>query len=80
MELALEKNSKYKVKNEKLLFSIIKNAFSQRRKTIANSLSGISGKVNIIGLLDRLNISSKLRAENITLDQYVDMANAISEE
>lgn len=80
MELELLKDAKYQVENETLLFSIIRNAFSQRRKTIANSLSGLLGKETTIDLLDKLNISSQLRAENIRLDQYVEIANSISYE
>ncbi|MBU0467472.1 MAG: ribosomal RNA small subunit methyltransferase A [Candidatus Omnitrophica bacterium] len=80
MALEILKDARYKVENEALLFSIIRNAFSQRRKTIVNSLAGIIGKVNIIDLLEELNISSKLRAENITLKEYADIANRMTSE
>ncbi|HBG61824.1 MAG: ribosomal RNA small subunit methyltransferase A [Omnitrophica WOR_2 bacterium GWF2_38_59] len=80
MKLEILKDARYRVENEALLFSIIKNAFSQRRKTIVNSLAGLVGKINIIDLLEKLNISPKLRAENITLKEYVAITNKLAQE
>lgn len=53
------------------LNKIVTAAFSQRRKTIANSLK------NIIPLaaLETLNIDSKLRAENLSVSDFVNLAN-----
>jgi 16S rRNA (adenine1518-N6/adenine1519-N6)-dimethyltransferase len=63
-----------KAKDEKLLFKVIRQAFSQRRKKISNSISGfVSGG----DLLRSLKIDPAARAENISLKQYVDIANGI---
>lgn len=64
------------LKNEKEFFNLIKAGFSQRRKTINNSLAsmGIS-KEKIKSVLEKLGIDSKLRAENLTMEQFADISN-----
>lgn len=64
------------LKNEKEFFNLIKAGFSQRRKTINNSLAsmGIS-KEKIKNVLEKLSIDSKLRAENLTMEQFADISN-----
>ncbi len=59
------------------LFQVIQKAFQQRRKTIANALAGLNqaGRLEII--LKQLNLDPKLRPENLTLQNYVDIVNAI---
>lgn len=68
------------LKDEKLFFRLVKGAFTQRRKTINNSLtcSGKS-KEEIIAALNKLGIDSKLRAENLSIQQYADIANTLVE-
>ncbi|QIB27782.1 16S rRNA (adenine(1518)-N(6)/adenine(1519)-N(6))-dimethyltransferase RsmA [Caloranaerobacter azorensis] len=68
------------VKDEKLLFKIIKAAFSKRRKTLVNALSlgalGIA-KEDIISILNECNIDVKTRAENLSLDEFAKITNTI---
>jgi len=64
-------------KDENLLFKVIRVGFNQRRKKIANSLSKF---IVAPDLFSSLNIDSNMRAENISLKQYVDIANKISKE
>jgi len=54
------------------LFPIIKKAFSQRRKTIANALSsGIDcPKATVIALLEQAHIDPQLRPERLDLSLY----------
>lgn len=68
------------IKDEKLFFRLVKGAFTQRRKTINNSLtcSGKS-KEEIMATLNKLGIDSKLRAENLSIQQYADIANTLVE-
>lgn len=68
------------LKDEKLFFRLIKGAFTQRRKTINNSLtcSGKS-KEEIMAALNKLGIDSKLRAEKLSIQQYADIANTLVE-
>ncbi|MDD5585029.1 MAG: 16S rRNA (adenine(1518)-N(6)/adenine(1519)-N(6))-dimethyltransferase RsmA [Candidatus Omnitrophica bacterium] len=60
---------------QKYLFTLIRRAFSQRRKKIINSLPQLK---NQEPLLKTLGISANARAENISLDAYIALANALS--
>ena len=59
--------------NQVLLNQIVTNAFNQRRKTISNSLSNYL----VIEDFKLLDIDSKKRAENITIKEYINIANYI---
>ncbi|MBQ8300070.1 MAG: 16S rRNA (adenine(1518)-N(6)/adenine(1519)-N(6))-dimethyltransferase RsmA [Clostridia bacterium] len=68
-----------KLKNEKNFFRVIKAAFSQRRKNIANSLMGVGkSKQEVKEMLDALGLDSNLRAENLSLETFVKIADYIS--
>ena len=66
------------VKDEKLFFEIIKTNFTKRRKTILNSLSTIANKNELEQILTKLGISLNERGENLSLEQYAEIANALS--
>ena len=76
IKLDVRKVPPVELKNEKDFFNLIKAGFSQRRKTINNSLAsmGIS-KEKIKNVLEKLGIDSKLRAENLTMEQFADISN-----
>lgn len=76
MKLDVRNVPPVELKNEKDFFNLIKAGFSQRRKTINNSLAsmGIS-KEKIKSVLEKLGIDSKLRAENLTMEQFADISN-----
>lgn len=66
------------VNNEKIFFNLIKSAFSQRRKTIANSLLvNFKGKEEMLEVLLKLNIDPKLRAENLSIFDFANISNNI---
>ncbi len=58
---------------------VIQSAFQQRRKTILNSLShGLNlTKEEIQLFFDELKIDSGIRAENLTVDQYVQLTRLL---
>mgnify|MGYP000001598525 CR=1 FL=1 len=62
------------VTDHTMLQNIVTNAFSQRRKTISNSLKGFISAEELLNL----EIDPKLRAENLTLIDYTNIANYIS--
>lgn len=66
-----------KVNDEKKLFSVIKAAFSQRRKVISNSLSsGLSlDKSKIAEILEKSGVPLNARAEKLSLQNFADIAN-----
>jgi 16S rRNA (adenine1518-N6/adenine1519-N6)-dimethyltransferase len=63
------------VKDKNLLFKVIRTAFNQRRKNILNSLSSLSDKDVVSGVLAELNLDAKLRPENLSLDDYIRISN-----
>ncbi len=57
--------------DEVALDNIVRHAFNMRRKTISNSLRNIVRPE----IFAKLGIDTKLRAENLNVDQYVALAN-----
>lgn len=75
------KNEHIELKDEKLFFRLIKTTFSQRRKNIGNSLTGVGiSKQEVKKMLEELNLDVNLRAENLSIDQYVKIANYIAKD
>lgn len=68
-----------KVNNEKLFFDIIKTNFTQRRKTILNSLSSIIDKKVLKNILKECKIEEVERGENLSLEQFAMIANLFDE-
>ncbi len=69
------------VKDEKLLFQIIRASFNQRRKTLANGLNNspeIHLPKDIISeSIQELNLMPSIRGEALTLDQFAKLSNII---
>ena len=60
------------VGSEEQFFKVVRAAFSQRRKTLPNTLSAGLGipKAQAIEMLEKAGIPTNLRAEQLTLDQF----------
>ena len=58
---------------EQLFLQIVKGSFHQKRKTILNNLSFSLDKTkeDVKTILDSLNIESNLRAENLSLEDFI---------
>lgn len=70
-----------KVKDEELMFRIIRAAFNQRRKTLVNSISndvsmGIS-KQDVAKALEDLKLPETIRGEALTLDQFARLSERL---
>ena len=66
------------LKDKKKFFRLVKAAFSQRRKTINNSLaSGEFSKEAVLNALDKLGIDAKLRAENLSIQDFANITNEL---
>lgn len=67
------------VEDEELFFKVVKAAFSQRRKTLPNSLSaGLQiSKLAVTNALNRTNVPVNYRAEQLTMEQLAKISNAI---
>lgn len=64
------------VKDTKLMFAIIKTAFSQRRKTLANSLKGMSE--NIREELAAAGVDPQRRPETLGLEEFATLADILT--
>lgn len=80
IRLDIRKQPEVDVKREEDFFRVVKAAFSQRRKTLSNTLSsGLSmNKTQIAELLERAGVASNLRAEQLSMQQFADIANALN--
>jgi len=76
LRLDLLNKPKHKAMNDDILFSTIRACFGQRRKMILNSLASTINKEKIPRLLRTLAINPTLRAENLSLQDYVRISNA----
>ena len=68
-----------KVKDEKLMFDIIRNAFNMRRKTLWNCTKflGLS-KDDMEKAFEMSSIDCKRRGETLTLQEFAQLSDAIS--
>ncbi|MBU4345236.1 MAG: 16S rRNA (adenine(1518)-N(6)/adenine(1519)-N(6))-dimethyltransferase RsmA [Desulfobacteraceae bacterium] len=81
LEIKFLETIKYPANDEALLFRIIKGAFCQRRKTLRNALAGSEMDIDTKtaqNMLDKAGIDSSLRAEALTISQFVTLSNAFS--
>lgn len=67
------------VQDEKLFFRCIKAGFSQRRKTLLNSLTGLGDfdKNTIAAALDNAGIEHERRAESLSLEEFALLADSL---
>ena len=83
VNLKLYDKPKYDVKNKEQFFKIVKSIFSQRRKTLVNSLSGSPyldlSKDKIIDVLKQMELNEKVRGEKLKIEQITELSNIIYE-
>lgn len=81
IRLTLHQDAPVKVRNEKLLFRIIRASFNQRRKTLVNGLNNspeISlSKEMISEAIEELGVAATIRGEALTLEQFAKLADII---
>ncbi len=67
--------------DEKMFFKVVKASFAQRRKTLTNSLSsGLSiSKDAVAQVLTQSGLSATARAEQLTLEDFAKIADAITQ-
>lgn len=75
-------NPLYPVKDEALLFLLIRASFNQRRKTLVNGIYNFEGlsfsKDKIAEALEAAGLSADIRGEALTLEQFIGIANHLS--
>ena len=81
IEMNLRKEPAVKIDNPNIMFMIIKSAFMQRRKTLLNALTNTKVFINKqegMNILKKLNLDENVRAENLKLQDFADIAKEIS--
>lgn len=70
-----------KVNNEQLMFTIIRAAFNQRRKTLQNCISNFEelpySKEDVVKVLNEMSLSESIRGEAFTLEDFAEFTNRI---
>ncbi|MBS4026384.1 MAG: 16S rRNA (adenine(1518)-N(6)/adenine(1519)-N(6))-dimethyltransferase RsmA [Clostridia bacterium] len=67
--------------DEKMFFQIVRAAFGQRRKTLANALRGSRlglDKESVTDLLNQAGIDGNRRGETLSLDEFALLSNTVS--
>ena len=71
------------VKDENLMFRLIRASFNQRRKTLANGLNNSPelhySKEQIAEAIEKLGTSPSIRGEALTLEEFARLADILSE-
>ena len=81
LRLDVRKEAPVNLLDEKMFFRCIKAGFSQRRKTLLNSLTGTGfGKGVISKCLVNAGIDGKRRAETLSLSDFAAVANELVKE
>ena len=81
IRLQVHENPDIRVKDESLMFRIIRASFNQRRKTLQNSLShdpqlGISKEV-VARILEEMGLSATIRGEALSLPQFAQFSDLV---
>lgn len=71
------KKEKPYLKDEKVFFKLIRDSFTQKRKTIKNNLKGYDLE-KIQKVLENYNLDLTVRAEALPIEIFVEIANAIT--
>ena len=81
LRLKIRENPAVHVTDEKMFFRVVKAAFSQRRKTLLNCLcSNFSfPKEEMSTLLEGIGITPSRRGETLSLQEFADISDAITQ-
>lgn len=81
IKMNLRQTPAVKIENPKVMFMIIKSAFMQRRKTLLNALTNAQvfiSKQEGIKVLKKLNLNENVRAENLSIQDFANIAKCIT--
>lgn len=72
------------VKDDKQMFKLIRGAFNQRRKTLANAVSNFEGlsysRQDVEEALTKLGLDPRVRGEALSLEQFAALSDALSDD
>lgn len=80
IRLDINHDRKLNPNEEKFFFKVVKGAFSQRRKTLTNTISSSMGisKADVSTALDMSGIPLNTRAENLSMEQFIDFSKCLN--
>jgi len=82
IRLTLHEEPPVKVKDESLLFALIRASFNQRRKTLVNGLTNAAelnlSKEEVQAALEQMGLSATVRGEALTLEQFAELSNLLA--
>lgn len=74
-------NPPVQVKDEKLMFDLIRASFNQRRKTLQNGINNAPNlnfsKEQVVGALSKMGLSESVRGEALTLEQFARLSDLL---
>ena len=83
IRLKLHRENPVRVRNEHLMFDLIRASFNQRRKTLVNGLYNAGGfglgKEELSALITGLGFPETVRGEMLSLEAFARLADAVSE-
>ena len=83
IRLTCHKEPPVTVKDEKLMFNLIRASFNQRRKTLINGISNFSGlsftKEQVATALNSIGLSENIRGEALDLEKFAKLSDALLE-
>ncbi|MCR5113549.1 MAG: 16S rRNA (adenine(1518)-N(6)/adenine(1519)-N(6))-dimethyltransferase RsmA [Acholeplasmatales bacterium] len=78
VRIDLYDEKKYFPENEELFFKVVRAAFNQRRKTLVNNLGTEYPKEFIQAMLNDLEYKPSVRAEELSIDDFIKLSNYIN--
>ncbi len=80
--MKIRKEPPVSLSDEKMFFKVVRAAFSQRRKTLLNCLSGYFGgeKTRISQYLEEVGIDPGRRGETLSVEEFARISNRFKEE
>ena len=83
IRLTCHKEPPVPVKDETLMFNLIRASFNQRRKTLINGISNFSGlsftKEQVAMALNSIGLSENIRGEALDLEKFAKLSDALLE-
>ena len=84
LKLSPYREKPVRARDEAKLFAVIRAAFGQRRKTLANAVANSAGldysRDEVRAALGRLSLDENVRGETLTLSQFAALSDALSHE
>ena len=69
-----KKENLYKLNDKNVFFKLVKDSFTQKRKTLRNNLKGYNLE-KIEEVLNKYNLDLSVRAEQLPIEVFVDISN-----